>query len=172
MAFEGVDRLIAACARSDEALIRLIAAQEPQVVRALIAEGGQLLAEFAGNGNTNGVRQLLDLGVDVNVRHAEGDPYFGVARDSSALHAAAWRARPATVKLLLERGASVDAKDARGQTPLVLAARACVASYWTERRTPESVTALLAAGASIADVPFPSGYAQVDERLRQAGAHE
>ena len=172
VAFTGVDRLIAACARSDEALIRLIAAQEPQVVRALIAEGGQLLAEFAGNGNTDGVRQLLDLGVDVNVRHAEGDPYFGVARDSTALHAAAWRARPATVKLLLERGAAVDPKDARGQTPLVLAVRACVASYWTERRTPESVAALLAAGASTADVPFPSGYAEVDERLRQAGEHE
>jgi ankyrin repeat protein len=168
--FAGVDRLIAACARNDGETIRSIVANEPQIVRDLVAEGGPLIAEFAGNGNTNGVRQLLDLGVDVNARHAEGDGYFGVAKNSTALHSAAWRARHATVKLLIERGAQVDAKDANGRTPLMLAVRACVDSYWTGWRTPESVDALIRAGASVANVQFPCGYAEVDELLRKAGA--
>jgi ankyrin repeat protein len=166
----GVDKLIAACARDDSEAVRSMAAAEPQLVRDLVAEGGPLLAEFAGNGNASGVRQLLDLGVDVNARHAEGDGYFGVAKNSTALHSAAWRARPATVKLLIERGALVDATDANGRTPLMLAVQACVNSYWMEWRTPESVQALLRAGASISGVTFPSGYAEVDELLRKAGA--
>jgi ankyrin repeat protein len=170
LAFDGVDKLIAASARNDAQAVRSIAAAEPQLVRDLVKEGGALLAEFAGNGNVDGVRQLLDLGVDVNARHAEGDGYFGVAKNSTALHSAAWRARPATVKLLLERGALVDAKDANGRTPLVLAVQACVDSYWMEWRTPESVDALLRAGASVSGVTFPSGYADVDELVRKAGA--
>jgi ankyrin repeat protein len=168
--FAGVDRLIAACARDDSEAVRSISAAEPRLVRDLVAEGGPLLAEFSGNGNAKGVAQLLDLGVDVNARHAEGDGYFGVAKNSTALHSAAWRARPATVKLLLERGALVDVKDANGRTPLMLAVEACVNSYWTAWRTPESVEALLRAGASISGVKFPSGYAEVDELLGKAGA--
>ena len=164
----GVDRLIAACARNDVEDIRAMTGHEPQLVRDVVAQGGPLLVEFAGNGNTHGVRQLLDLGVDVNARHAEGDLYFGVAKDSTALHSAAWRARPTTVKLLLERGAHVDARDANGRTSLMLAVRACVDSHWTERRTPDAVSALLAAGASTAGVALPSGYDDVDELLRKA----
>ncbi len=113
----------------------------------MIAEGGTLLAEFAGNGNTDGVRHLLDLGVPVTAFYEKGDDYFGIAPHSTALHVAAWRARPATVKVLIERGAPIDATDGRGQTPLALAVRACVDSYWKERRSPESVEALLRVGS-------------------------
>ena len=80
-----------------------------------------------------------------------------------------WRARPAVVKLLIERGAPANVKDAKERTPLALAVRACVDSYWTERRSPESVRALLAAGASERGVPYPSGYAEVDELLKAHG---
>jgi ankyrin repeat protein len=163
----GVERLIAACARNDAAVIRAIAERQPQLVREVVAEGGKLLAEFAGVGNTDGVRHLLDLGVDVKALHEDGDGYFDVARNSMALHVAAWRARPATVKLLIERQAPVDVPDAKGRTPLVLAVRACVDSYWSYRRTPESVEALLGAGASTTGVAFPTGYAEVDELLRR-----
>src|SRR5881397_3443731 len=41
---QGVERLIAACARNDAAGIRAISGREPQLVRDLLAEGGKLLA--------------------------------------------------------------------------------------------------------------------------------
>jgi len=56
----------------------------------------------------------------------------------------------------------------QGRTPLALAVKACVDSYWAERRSPESVWALLDAGASLAAVPYPCGYAEVDELLERA----
>jgi ankyrin repeat protein len=167
---QGVERLIAACARNDSAKVQAIAAAEPGLVRVLVVQGGKPLTEFAGVGNTDGVRQLLDLGVDVNAVTEEGDPYFDVAKNSTALHSAAWRAWPTTVKLLLERGATVDALDAKGRTALMLAVRACVDSYWKQRRTPESVETLLKKGATVRGVEYPSGYAEVDELLRAHGA--
>jgi ankyrin repeat protein len=168
----GVDRLIAACAMDDTATVQSLARQEPALRDAVVAMGGSLLPTFAGNGNAAGVGQLLDLGVDVATPFAEGDGYFGEPKGSLAIHVAAWRAYPAVVKLLLERGSPVDPPDPTGRTPLALAIRACVDSHWAYRRTPESVEALLRAGASVhgAGVPFPSGYAEVDDLLRRHGA--
>jgi Ankyrin repeat len=100
----------------------------------------------------------------------EGDGYFDVAKGSTALHVAAWRARHATVRLLIGCGAPLDALDGKGRTPLALAVRACVDSYCQARRSPESVQALLQAGASVKGVQFPSGYAEVDELLQSHGA--
>jgi ankyrin repeat protein len=165
---EGVERLIAACAKGDDAAIGAIFAAEPQLAAELVAEGGTLLAEFAANGNTEGVSRLLDLGIDPAARSREGDMYFGIAKDSTALHAAAWRAWPATVQLLIERGAPVNALDGKGRTALSLAVKACVDSYWKDRRTPESVDALLNAGASLEGIEIPCGYDEVDELLLKA----
>jgi ankyrin repeat protein len=164
-ALAGIERVLAACARNDTESIRTIAERQPDVVAGFIAEGGTPLAEFAGNGNTEGVVHILDLGVEPGAVCEEGDGYFGTAKKSTALHVAAWRARHAVVKLLIDRGAPFDLPDGEGRTPLALAVRACVDSYWTSRRSPESVKALLAAGASVAGVRFPSGYAEVDELL-------
>ena len=166
---EGVERLMAACAENDSDDVRKIRESEPELVRQLLAEGGKLLAGFAGVGNTNGARQLLDLGVKVNALFEEGDPYFDVTKNSLALHVAAWRGWPQTVKLLLERGADVNAADEKGRTALMLAVKACVDSYWTERRTPESVHALLEAGATVEGVEWPSGYGEVDRLLEEFG---
>jgi ankyrin repeat protein len=163
---EGADRLIAACAMPDDATIDALLAVEPGLAADLAAEGGTLLTEFAGNGNTEGVRRLLDLGVDADALFREGDGYWDLARDSTALHAAAWRGWPATVKLLIERGAPVNARDGKGRTALALAVKACVDSYWKDRRTPESVEALLNAGASVEGTDIPCGYDEVDELLR------
>jgi ankyrin repeat protein len=169
MQLRPVEELIAACARNDSAKVRTIAVREPQLVREVRAEGGRLLVQFAGVGNTGGVRLLFELGVDVAALDKEGDPYFDVAKDSTALHSASWRAWPETVKFLIERGAPVNALDGKRRSPLALAVRACVDSYWSDRRSPESVEALLRAGASVDSVDFPCGYTEVDKLLLQYG---
>jgi ankyrin repeat protein len=163
----GVDRLIAACAMGDAASARSIAEREPHLVSEVKAMGGELLARFAGTDNPSGIRQLLDLGVNVAAPFTEGDGYHGEPKNSLAIHVAAWRGRPAVVKLLIARGSPIDLPDAKRRTPLALAVKACVDSYWTERRTPESVQALLEAGASVDGIAVPSGYDEVDALLRQ-----
>ena len=163
----GVDRLIAACALDDRETIRSLMAKMPGLEAEIVDRGGTLLAEFAGVGNTAGVRNLLDCGVSPTALYMEGDPYFGIAKDSTALHVAAWRARPDVVKELIARGVPVNATDERERTALALAVKACVDSYWTWRRTPESVQALLDAGASVAGIKLPSGYDDVDTLLRR-----
>jgi ankyrin repeat protein len=165
---DGVDRLIAACAIDDAAAVRAIADAEPPLVAELRELGGELVAEFAGAGNTAGVRRLLELGVPVDAPYTKGDPYYGIPPDSTALQVAAWRARHDTVKLLIERGAAIDKVDANGRTPLALAVRAAVDSYWMGRRSPTSVRALLEAGASAAGISVPCGYWRVDRLLRRA----
>jgi ankyrin repeat protein len=166
----GVDALIAACALSERDTIHELMTEHPDLGAQLIKEGGTLLAEFAGNGNAEGVRYLLECGISPGALYREGDGYFGIATDSTALHVAAWRAWPEVVKELIARGTPIDALDGRGRTALQLAIKACVDSFWTERRSPESVAALLDAGASMVGVEFPSGYAEVDALLQQHGA--
>jgi ankyrin repeat protein len=168
----GVDRLLGACAKNDSGGVRAIRENQPELVREVLAEGGKLLAGFAGVGNTEGVRQLLDLGVKVDALFEEGDPYFEVTKGSTALQVAAWRGWPETVKLLLERGADVNAADEKGRTALMLAVKACVDSHWKERRTPESVKQLLNAGAKAEGIGYPSGYGEVDRLLEEFGVPE
>ena len=164
---EGVDRLIAACAQNKGDVIRSHIAAERDLIPELVAIGGSLLSEFAGNGNTEGVRRLVDLGVSVDSLYKEGDGYFDIAKDSTALHVAAWRAWPSTVKALIELGMPVNALDGKGRTALALAVKACVDSFWKYRRSPESVKALLGAGATVGGIEIPTGYEEIDELLRQ-----
>jgi ankyrin repeat protein len=167
----GVDRLIAACAKGDRDSIEVIRVEEPGLVQELLAHGGTLLAEFAGNANVDGLRCLLDLGVSVDALYRRGDGYFGIAKDSTALQVAAWRGWPSAVKVLIEAGAAVNAVDAQGRTALMQAVKACVDSYWKYRRTPDSVEALLKAGATIRGVDIPTGYDEVDALLLRGEAN-
>jgi len=161
---QGADTLIAACAKNEADTIQAIVEREPALVAAIRAEGGTLLAEFAGTANAGGVGHLLDLGVPITALY-DGDGYFDIAKGSTALHVAAWRAWHEVVKLLIARGAPVDVEDSRGRTPLMLAVKACLDSYWSYRRAPDSVEALLRAGASRRGVPYPTGYAEIDALL-------
>ena len=112
---------------ADDDAIRELLAEEPGLRPELLEAGGALLAEFAGNGNVEGMKRLLELGVPVDALY-EGDGYFEIAKDSTALHVAAWRGQPGAMKLLIERGAPVNALDGAGRTPLQIAVRACVSS--------------------------------------------
>ncbi len=166
LALQGVDQLIALCAKADGEEAKQLGAREPALARELIERGGTLLAEFAGTGNVEGLRCLLGLGVPVDALYKTGDPYFDIAKDSTALHVAAWRAWPLAVKELVARGAPVNALDAKGRTALALKVKACVDSYWADRRTPESIEDLLRAGATVKGIEIPSGYEAADQLLR------
>jgi ankyrin repeat protein len=103
--------------------------------------------------------------VPVDALWPEGDPYFDMTRNSTALQYAAWRAWHEVVRELIARGANVHATDARGRTPLQLAVKACVDAYWMRRRKPDSVAALLAAGATPEGIDLPTGYDAIDALL-------
>ncbi len=157
------DPFIAACARNDQAALQNMTIKNVH----LFPEAGTVLAQFAGNGNTEGVRNLLDLGIDPASLNQTGDLYFDITENSTALHAAAWRAHPETVKLLIARGTPINALDAKGRTALQLAIKAAVDSFWTYRRTTESIQALLEAGATNNNIELPTGYDEADTLFRQ-----
>lgn len=163
-----LDALVAACAVADQGQAQKRIADDPELQGRLLQLGGSLLARFAGAANVEGIRILLDLGVPVDVLWPEGDPYFELSRNSTAMHVAAWRAHHEVLHELIARGANVNATDPRGRTPLQLAVRACTDSYWKYRRKPDSVAALLAAGARTNGIKLPTGYDAIDELLRAA----
>ena len=166
----GIDRVLAACAVDDRDAILALRSRTPDVTAAIIADGGTLLAGFAGNGNVAGVQHLLDCGVDPAALYEQGDGYFGIAPRSTALHVAAWRAWPEVVKVLIAAGTPVDATDGQGRSALMLAVRACVDSFWSWRRSPDSVAALLEAGARPTGIALPTGYDAIDVLLARVTA--
>jgi ankyrin repeat protein len=159
------DNLVAACARAQLDRARSLITGNSELLNRLVSIGGALLAHFSGAANLEGVRCLLDLGISPAALWPEGDGYWTIARDSTALHVAAWRAHHDVVRELIARGAPVNAVDARGRTALALAVAACIDSYWKYRRKPDSVAALLAAGAIKDGIDLPTGYAEIDEIL-------
>jgi ankyrin repeat protein len=167
--FNGPDReldlLIAACARAQFDQARSRIAGNSKLLDQLLLLGGTLLARFSGAANLEGVGCLLDLGVSASALWPEGDLYWDITKNSTALHVAAWRAHHDVVRELIARGAPVNAVDARERTALALAVHACIDSYWKYRRKPDSVAALLAAGATIDGIDLPAGYAEIDELL-------
>jgi ankyrin repeat protein len=165
--FAGVDHLIAACALADEPGIQSLIKEEPGLLKELLVEGGTLLPQFAGVGNSEGVGCLIDLGVPVDAQYV-GDGYFDIAGGSTALHVSTWRGRPETTKLLLARGAKVNALDGKGRTPLQRAIQACTDSYWKERRSPDWIAPLFDAGATLDGIEIPCGYDAADELLMRA----
>jgi ankyrin repeat protein len=161
-----LDQLIAACAQDNEATIQALTTEHLNLTDELRAQGGTLLAEFAGNNNAVGIRHLLALGVNPSALY-QGDGYFDIPRNSTALHVAAWRAQPAALEVLIESGIPINALDGNGRTALQLAIRAATDSYWKYRRTTESIETLLKAGATTAGIALPTGYPEADALLAQ-----
>ena len=167
---EGVEALVAACAMGDAARAEQLLHEAPQHADAVLGRGALLLSRFAGVGNTDGVRLLLELGIPADATLEQADGYHNRASYATALHVAAWRARHDTVQLLLSHGANANALDSHRRSPLMLAVLANVESYWTDNPSSASVAALLAAGASVDGVRYPSGYGPVDALLQAHGA--
>jgi hypothetical protein len=71
---------------------RAIAATDPVLIARLQAEHGEILADFAGAGNTAGVRLLLDLGFPITSRTSAA-----ASRGDTALHVADWHERLPTL---------------------------------------------------------------------------
>ena len=88
-------------------------------------------------GNIDAVRELIDLGADVNIRNYKGQ---------SALHCAAKAGFHEPVALLLETGADVNATDRDGDTPLHAVCRSTVKD---QAKLQKVVDLLLAAGANL-----------------------
>ena len=162
---DGLDSMLGACARGHLDNARAMATRDPELLTQLLSIGGSMLARFAGANNATGVQCLLALGVPASAPWREGDSYWDLTHDSTALHVAAWRAHHELVKTLIAAGAPVNARDARNRTALQLAVKACTESYWKYRRQPDSVAALLAAGATTDGIDGPTGYGAIDELL-------
>ena len=165
-----VDALIAACALHDAETVQRLTRTSPTLAEELRANGAILLVRFAGNSNARGIECLLDLGVPVNTPEPHGEGYLGRARNSTALHVAAFRGHHDLVRMLIARGADVNATNSSSESPLTIAVNANIDSYWVDNPSPDSVAALLSAGANVSGVRFPCGYDAVDELLRAHGA--
>ena len=70
-------------------------------------DGGVRLMYLANEGDLDGIRELLDSGINVNFRDID---------DRTALHIAACQGQTDVVSLLLQRGANVESKDCWGST--------------------------------------------------------
>lgn len=165
---EGFIGLLGACARQKKEIAVAMLEREPALLPRLATDGPLSLVRFASWGNRAGVEILLDLGVPVDAPLGEADDYFDLTKDSTALHAAAWRARTETIEVLVRRGADLERADGKGRTALMLAVRACVDSCWTARRTPDGVALLLAHGAMARSIAAPTGYGAIDSLLESA----
>jgi len=115
--------------------------------------------------DTEGIRFLLERGADPNrmTRWHYTALHQAMRRDDALEN----------IELMLEHGADPALADGSdGRSSVAIAARrgrGDVLESFERRGIPESVQALLRAGAAVTGVPYPSGYAEVDELLRAHG---
>lgn len=162
---DGDIAFLAACARGDAALAWTLTDEDPDCLNRVRVQHPDVVARFAGAGNTDGLRVLLDVGLEIEPVNASRSSGY------TALHLAVWRERLATVELLLGRGAGTETRTATGDTALGLATRALVEmSEWTPHESTAIVAALLGAGADVSAVRrFPTGSDEADDLLRRFG---
>lgn len=158
----GVDQLIAACALGEDLNVRAIVEEQPKLKESLKEAGGSLMARFSGNGNVEGVQQLINCGISVAEPYTEGDGYWGIPSGSLPVHVASWRLKPGVVDLLIRNGSPVNIPDPNGMTPLQLFVKASTDSYWSDLRTTETAKLLLDAGADPREIILPTGYEELD----------
>jgi ankyrin repeat protein len=111
-AMTAIDEFLATCRRADRAAAEGVLAATPDLAARLTAEDHRVLTDAAGQGHTEAVRLMLDLGFPPGTRSEQDD-------GATALHLAAAAGSPGTVRLLLDRGADIEARDTTwDSTPL------------------------------------------------------
>jgi ankyrin repeat protein len=93
------ERLLNACWLHDEALVRSLLAQDPNVAAALTPAGRRQLAHATRNNDTDAARLMLEAGVPVDT-HGQ--------HHATPLHWAAWHGNADLVRLILRRSPSLD----------------------------------------------------------------
>jgi ankyrin repeat protein len=93
------EKLLNACWLHDEALVRSLLAQDPNIAAALTPAGRSQLAHAARNNDTAAARLMLDAGVPVDT-HGQ--------HHATPLHWAAWHGNADLVRFILRRGPSLD----------------------------------------------------------------
>lgn len=122
------------------------------------------LEDAVWRGNTEAVQTLLDEGVDVNARDAEGNPI---------LREAVWRGHTEIVRILVESGADVNAKDVEGNPILreaVWRGHAEIVRLLVESGA--DVNAKDAEGNPMLHEAVWRGHTDIEAILREAGAVE
>ena len=93
------EKLLNACWLHDEALVKSLLAQDPDIAAALTPAGRRQLAHAARNNDTDAARLMLEAGVPVDT-HGQ--------HHATPLHWAAWHGNAELVRLILSRGPSLD----------------------------------------------------------------
>jgi ankyrin repeat protein len=155
------ERLLAACWQGDEAAVRRLLAEQPDLARTLPPQDMRLIADAAWDHNTKAVRLMLDAGFDP---HARG------SHASTPLDRAAFHGFVDIIRLLLERDPAppLDWKNEFGSTPLSCCIYGSVHSWRGDGDHAASVEALIAAGSPVPEKA--SGSEAVRQVLRRHGA--
>ncbi|MBI4472467.1 MAG: ankyrin repeat domain-containing protein [Acidobacteria bacterium] len=117
------DLFIGACRRVDSNTAWSVLRSNPNLLRSIVAECGEILASAAINNKLEAVKLMAELGFDLA---ALGD------HGASALHHAAWHGYGDMVRLLVEYRAPVNIRDTvYGTSPLAWAAHGSATSkHW------------------------------------------
>jgi len=161
VALDPVSEFIARCASGDTAGTRAMLVDAPDLMERLTPADRRLIVHAAADGNTSGVRAMLDAGFDTE---AVGD--WG----GTAIHHAAWHGRAETVALLIERGARLEVVNHYGGTVLDAAVHASGHPPFPGVDYLPVIRALLEGGADPKAVsPYPTGNRGVDALLAKHG---
>lgn len=154
------EKLLNACWMHDEAMVKALLAERPDLAADLPFEGRRQLAHAARNNDSIAARLMLAAGLPVDT--------FG-QHHATPLHWAAWHGQAELVRLILARGASIENSDNDYKvTPLNWAIHGSENGWYREAGDyPATVEALLDAGAIIPDKP--GGTDAVREVLRRHG---
>jgi ankyrin repeat protein len=154
------ERLLEAIRLDDEAAVKAVLAEEPDLIAGGGAQLHRHLVDFARHNDTRSVKMMMSLGFPLDARGQH---------DATALHFAAFHGNPELVAALLEGGASIDVKDRDyGGTPLGWALHGS-ADRWpgiSMDRHDEAVRLLLDAGSECGVEVYPFGHDAIDAVLK------